>query len=139
SNAATVFHGPQAGVGSMLLVTGGIAPPAVVGYNTDQLRAVTDKIRHETTEHRLIADCRHHPDAALAVKHGLFILVTKRTRSAPHIHHQTSQKTQVLLVGELLYPRYQLVFMVKLYPAVVFNLQGRVVEIVILAGVPELP
>src|SRR5258708_39746585 len=62
---ASCFYRSQAGIVLMLPVAGGIAPPAIIGDNGDQVGAVADIAGHELPVDAFIADGGCDPVAVI--------------------------------------------------------------------------
>lgn len=109
---AAVFDGPQAGIGQVLAVAGGIAPPSVVGDDGHEVGALRPVAAHVFAVDAFVADGRRQPVAAAGV-HGVALRLPgiAARGAAKFFKHRPQEKEEA---GQGLHPGHQHALVVKL-------------------------
>src|SRR5690606_13835633 len=110
----------------MLIFSGSVSPPGIVGNNGDELCTLSDIIAHITAPYRFIANNRCCANAALRVKDGGLVLTPIAAGSSSKGRKKRFEKRKRGREGHPFHTRYEFRFMIKLHPLRIFDQNGRV-------------
>src|SRR5690606_15667159 len=115
-----VLNCPQLGVIEMLIFSGSVSPPGIVGNNGDKLCTLSDIVAHITAPYRFIANNRCCANAALRIKDGSLVLTPIAAGSSSKGREKRLEKRQRGREGHPFHTRHEFRFMIKLHPLRIF-------------------